>query len=141
MDNIYVGTPHFKWEEQPEPEETQDMGVRRDSQHPDTIVGVISLSACIAGIVLPILLRVLADAKVIQLQGAIPFVPLCFLLFVLLEVAALVCGILARRTTGGKAGAALSAVFLLSTFALSLVWAVASPSAEPAPPAAIIPGD
>ena len=78
------------------------------------MLGRISLWTSITGIVLPVILALaflglagLTDRKVSTKDEEIYFI-LCVVLSGVLELTSLVCGIVARRTTTGKVGMAIS---------------------------------
>jgi cytochrome c biogenesis factor len=82
-------------------------------------VGRTSLWLAITGLVLPILVAItvavvltLANASEHARHDGGPYYLLCFLLFVVLELAALVCGIVGLRSGAGKAGLILSSISL-----------------------------
>lgn len=77
-------------------------------------IGRMSLILAIGGVVLPIFV-VLLLAIVEWLTDFDPPYMLCLLLFVALEIAALVTGIIGRRSACGKAGLTISAILLVLT--------------------------
>ncbi len=79
----------------------------------NAILGKTSLWTSLAGIVLPICLAVLATVFVDDRKKLDPCMNLCGLLFVLLEVAALGCGLGAIGTAAGKGGLAIAGGLLL----------------------------
>ncbi len=93
-------------------------------------LGILSLAAAIAGWVLPILLA-LAGGLLLALLGVKTdlVVLASLLLFVALELAALGCGIAARRTGAGKAGLIISAI---SLFVILVVFGALSGRPVPA---------
>jgi hypothetical protein len=86
-------------------------------------LGTASLWTSIIGIVLPGCLAVLVALLFKPPEPVHGIRTICWLLFVILELIALGCGIAARRTATGKAGLAISStcvVILLVLVALKL---------------------
>ena len=75
-------------------------------------IGTMSLVLAIGGTVLSIAVALLL-ALIESLTNFMPPYTLCFVLFVALEIAALVTGIIGRRSACGKAGLIISAILLL----------------------------
>jgi hypothetical protein len=87
-----------------------------------SVLGLFSLFLCIAGLILPVLLCVfLNNIKTVPKQS--DPVPLCGFVFLVLEMSAFVCGILALRTNAGKAGVLISTLFLSPLIAWMVFWA------------------
>ncbi len=88
---------------------------------PLPVVGLISLGAAIGGLVLPILFAIGAAsiARIVQVPGV--FYGLCFIMGAVLEVVALGCGIVGRRSKPGKAGLITSAIALPLYFLVYIV--------------------
>jgi hypothetical protein len=96
-----------------------------------TSLGKVSLWTSIAGVVVPVGLAAIVLVVVLFLtpqryRGAPKYageglaaLAICLVLCFILEFVALGCGIAARRTTGGKAGLAISAVILTLAIALA----------------------
>lgn len=88
------------------------------------LLGKVSLWAAVVGVVLPVCLVVVVAMLFSHPalgQDAGPAYACCGLLFVMLELIALGCGIAARRTATGKAGLVIGSVVLpvgLVVFAL-----------------------
>jgi hypothetical protein len=87
-------------------------------------VGRTSLWLAVTGLVLPILVAIvvsvvltLANAYETYLRNGGAYYGLCVLLFVVLELAALVCGLVGWRSGSGKAGVILSGISLVLTVA------------------------
>jgi hypothetical protein len=76
-------------------------------------VGKASLWCAILGGVLPVRLAILVPANAL----------LCGVLFVILELIALGCGIVARRTATGKAGLVISGILVLCFLFVALFFA------------------
>ena len=82
-------------------------------------IGRISLWVAIAGAVLPVLLA--QGARLVAPSQRLPdFFVLCFVLGIVMELAALGCGIAARRTAAGKAGILTAGVMLMLGLLLGL---------------------
>lgn len=79
--------------------------------HPSGI-GRISLGSAAAGVLLPVLLA-LGAQLVGPAQRLSDFFTLCFVLGIVLELVALACGIVARRTGSGKAGILIAGLSLM----------------------------
>ena len=98
----------------------------------DERLGSISLWTSIVGLVLPVLLAmvfaVLLERNILREPGT--YYGLCLLLGGVLELAALGCGLGARRTVAGKTGLFIS---LASLLLLVLVMAFTTGSAQMAP--------
>ena len=75
-------------------------------------IGTMSLVLAIGGTVLSIAVALLL-ALIESLTNFMPPYTLCFVLFVALEIAALVTGIIGWRSACGKAGLIISAILLL----------------------------
>jgi len=103
-----------------EPEQKQtgktDADVKTEQMNTDskTNIGKMSLVLAIGGVAAAIGLW-LVMAVVESLTDFDPPYMLCFLLFVALEIAALVTGIISRRSASGKAGLTISAILLILT--------------------------
>ncbi len=95
-------------------------------------LGKASLWTSIIGFVLPMCLVILFPANAF----------LCGVLFVILELVALGCGIAARRTATGKAGLVISFSLLLFFFTLFLLFfpVSTSPNSSPVPEVQVSPG-
>ncbi|MCX7008289.1 MAG: hypothetical protein NTY53_13755, partial [Kiritimatiellaeota bacterium] len=103
-------------------------------------VGIISLVCSMLGIVLPIVLGFLAY----RFGGQVvwPYFLLCILLFIGLELIALITGIIGRKSPAGKAGMIVSIVCAtLTLLAIILViplfwlfWRIEPAPVMPAPP-------
>jgi hypothetical protein len=96
-------------------------------------LGIVSLSMAIAGLVLPVLLALGSWRIPVAANWTEGFLILCVVLGFVLELAALVCGIIARKSATGMAGAVISAmglvlgiVVFLAVFAVRVV-----PSSSP----------
>src|SRR5207245_1379501 len=78
-------------------------------------LGKVSVWSCITGAVLPggLLALVLFNERLFPLEVALGAIGPCYMLFVILELVALGCGIAARRTTTGKVGMVISGLILL----------------------------
>ena len=78
-------------------------------------LGKASVWSCIIGVVLPggLLALVLSNERLLPLEVALGAIGPCYILFVMLELVALGCGIAARRTTAGKVGLVISGLILL----------------------------
>ncbi len=89
-------------------------------------MGRISLWTAIVGLVGPILLALNGTLLGIFVRLPEGYYILCAALMVLLELAALVCGIVGRRTASGKAGIAIAvvAVVLVATVVTFLLFVV-----------------
>ena len=87
------------------------------SAQPANWLGHLSLWTAIGGVVLVFLLALVASLLANVTEG---FFLLCWALGALLEVVALGCGIVARRTTAGKAGIIISSILLLLYIAVYL---------------------
>ena len=98
-------------------------------------LGRISLWSCIAGLVLPILLLLGIGllASVLKLNLSDGYLLLCWALGVVLELAALGCGIVGWRSKSGKAGLIISVLALMLDVLVFL--AVVAPRAESSGPA------
>jgi hypothetical protein len=81
------------------------------NDHPS--LGKAALWSCITGVVLPgsLLALVLVSERVLPLE--FQAIAICGILFVILELVAFGCGIMARRTTPGKVGLVISGLLLL----------------------------
>jgi tRNA A-37 threonylcarbamoyl transferase component Bud32 len=97
-------------------------------------LGILSLIAAIAGLVLPVLLALSGGLLLGLLCVGMKLVVLAsLLLFAALELVALGCGIAARRTGAGKAGLIVSAISLsLPIVVIPVVWGAWSVRAAPA---------
>ena len=90
---------------------------------PGNWLGHLSLWTAIAGLVLPILLAIggLAAARfLLSLELSEGYILLCWALGFVLELVALGCGIVARRTGTGKAGLIIGSISLLLYVAVYL---------------------
>ena len=100
----------------------------------NAFLGKVSLWTAIIGIVLPMCLAVLAIVVFLfltphsrmgpssdQWEGALASLAFCGILFVILELVALGCGIAARRTASGKAGLVISTGVAFLLLLLGLV--------------------
>jgi hypothetical protein len=98
----------------------------------DERLGGISLWTSIVGLVLPVLLAmvfaVLLERNILREPGT--YYGLCLLLGGVIELAALGCGLGARRTAAGKTGLFIS---LASLLLLVLVMAVTTPRVQMVP--------
>jgi hypothetical protein len=89
----------------------------------NTTLGKASLVTSIVGVALPASLAILAAVFLNgrpKEQG--PSFGLCVLLFVVLELIALGCGVAARRTPTGKAGLVISGILLCVPVAGAISW-------------------
>jgi hypothetical protein len=113
------------------------------ARHSAEGVGRTSLWLAITGLVLPILLAIvvsvvltLANAYETYLRNGGAYYGLCVLLFVVLELAALVCGLVGWRSSSGKAGVILSGISLVLTVGVFVLgagfWMVARAPRSPA---------
>ena len=78
-------------------------------------LGKVSVWSCIIGVVLPgtLLALVLVNERLLPLETVLGAKGPCYILFVILELVALGCGIAARHTTTGKVGLVISGLILL----------------------------
>src|SRR5438105_65104 len=78
-------------------------------------LGKVSVWSCIIGVVLPggLLALFLFNERLLPLEVALGAIGPCYMLFVMLELVALGCGIAARNTTTGKIGMVISGLILL----------------------------
>ena len=76
-------------------------------------IGRISLWLAIGGLVVPIFLALIGALLAEVIHPPVAYFTLCVVLLFLLEFAALVCGVAGRRTTSGKAGVAVSLIWLV----------------------------
>jgi len=101
----------------------RNSGPAHASQSADSI-GRISLWTSIAGLVLPVLLGLAGSALPKALRPEDSYIVFCAVLGLVLEVAAVGCGIVGRRSGAGKAGliiSVLSLVLFVLLFLASLV--------------------
>jgi hypothetical protein len=96
-----------------------------DSAPTRTTLGKVSLWTAVIGLVVPVALAVGVILVVLFVtrawEGLIRLV-LCGALLVILELVAFVCGIMARRTTSGKIGLAISGVLLMLALGFTLLF-------------------
>ncbi len=93
-----------------------------DNANPTNGLGRISLWAAISGVVLPTLLLLGGSVLSSRVSISDGFVAVCFLLGVGLELVAVGCGIVARRTTSGKAGLIIGSIAL--ALWLATLWTI-----------------
>jgi hypothetical protein len=85
-------------------------------------LGKASLVTSIIGIALSAFLAVLVGIFIRGPKEQGMYFGLCLLLFVILELIALGCGIAARRTSTGKAGLVISGILLLIPVLGAVSW-------------------
>jgi hypothetical protein len=122
MDEIQAHPPRPQRNEEPEREHSAEFILGSTVDSTGSIVGLVSLFLCIAGLILPVLLCVFLNNITTVPKPSDP-VPLCGFLFLVLELSAFVCGILALRTNAGKAGVLVSTLFLSPIIAWVVFWA------------------
>lgn len=92
-------------------------------------IGRISLGSATAGVMLPVLLAL--GAQLVGPSQRLPdFFTLCLVLGIVLELVALACGIVARRTGSGKAGILIAGLSLMLGLWLGLMIPVERGSAD-----------